>query len=66
MGSSGALLSFPVMRTLFSVIDRLAFHRGGLCCISTVELPHSQLMEGGIDYSGKVVGGIKIHTDNLL
>lgn len=55
-----------MMRTLFSIIDRLAFHRGGLCCISTVELPRSKLMEGGIDYFEKVVGSIKIHTNNLL
>lgn len=43
--SSGVCFSFPMMRTLFSMIDRLA---------------------GGIDYFEKVVGGIKIQTDNLV
>lgn len=37
-------VDFLMMETLCSVIDRLAFQRGCLCCISTVELPRRKMM----------------------
>lgn len=51
-----------MMETLCSIIDQLAFQRGSLCCIATVELPRRKRREGGIDCLEKVVEGTKRHT----
>lgn len=37
-------VDFLMMETVCSIIDRFAFQRGSLCCISTVELPRRKMM----------------------